>query len=93
MIGCYQYPDNYQFLYSDFFEGLGCITDVSDYIKVDNNTQLIVHPTRKIPVALHPKVQQELKCIEELDVIEKVKEPTDWVNSIVSSGSALIHMI
>ena len=70
--------------YSDVFEGLGCITDASYRIKVDENAQPIVHPPRKVPVTLRPKVQQELKRMEELDVIEKVEEPTDWVNSMVS---------
>jgi len=67
---------------------------------VSRLTQPIVHPPRKVPVTLHLKVQQELKHMEELDVIKKVVKPTDWVNSMVtivkpngSSGSALIHMI
>ena len=64
-------------LYSDVFEGLGCITDVFYHIKVDNNAQPIVHPPRKVPVALRSKVQKELKRMEELNVIEKVEEPTD----------------
>ena len=70
--------------YSDVFERLGCITDASYHIKVDENAQPIVHTPRKVPVTLRPKVQQELKHMEELDVIEKVEEPTDWVNSMVT---------
>ena len=55
--------------YSDVYEGLGCITDVSYPIKVDRNAQPIVHPPRKVPITLRPKVQQEMKRMEELDVI------------------------
>ena len=71
-------------LYSDVFEGLGCITDVSYHIKVDNNAQPIVHPPRKVLVALHSKVQQKLKHMEEFNAIGKVEEPTHWVNSMVA---------
>ena len=70
--------------YSDVFEGLGCITDASYHIKVDESAQPVVHPPRKVPVTLRPKIQQELKRMEKLDVIEKVEEPTDWVNSMVT---------
>lgn len=66
--------------YSDVFEGLGCITDASYHIKVDKSVQPVVHPPRKVPVTLRAKIQQELNRMEELDVIEKVNEPTDWVN-------------
>ena len=71
-------------LYSDVFEGLGCITGASYHIKVDSNAQPVVHPPRRVPVTLRPKVQQELDRMEELEVIEKVEEPTDWVNSMVT---------
>ena len=70
--------------YSDVFEGLGCITDASYHIKVDESAQPVVHPPRKVPVTLRPKIQQELRRMEKLDVIEKVEEPTDWVNSMVT---------
>jgi len=59
-------------LYSDVFEGLGCITGASYHIKVDNNAQPVVYPPRKVPVTPHSKVQQELKHMEKFDVIEKV---------------------
>ena len=70
--------------YSDVFEGLGCITDASYHIKVDESARPVVHPPRKVPVTLRPKIQQELNRMKKLDVIEKVEEPTDWVNSMVT---------
>ena len=59
--------------YSDVFEGLGCITGASYHIKIDESAQPVVHPPRKIPVTLRPKIQQELHRMEKLDVIEKVE--------------------
>ena len=70
--------------YSDVFEGLGCITDVIYHIELNPGSKPVVHPPRKFPVTLHPKVLEELKRMEQLDVIEKINEPTEWVNSMVT---------
>ena len=56
----------------------------SYHIKVDSNAQPVVHLPRRVPATLRPKVQQEFDRMEELGVIEKVEEPTDWVNSMVT---------
>ena len=42
-----------------------------------------VHPARKIPLALKQKLKDKLEQLESLDIIEKVSEPTDWVNAMV----------
>ena len=42
----------------------------------------VIYPLRKIPVALRGKLEEELNRMEALQVITKVTEPTDWVNSI-----------
>lgn len=70
--------------YNDVFEGLGCITDVTYHIKVDPTHPPVIHPPRRVPVTLRSKIQEELARMESLDVIEKVAEPTDWVNSMVT---------
>ena len=70
--------------YSDVFKGLGCISNTKYHIKVDKTYQPVVHPPRRVPVTLQPKIRAELTRMEELEVIEKVEEPTDWVNSVVT---------
>ena len=70
--------------YSDVFEGLGCITDVIYHIELNPGSKPVVHPPRRVPVTLRPKVLEELKRMEQLDVIEKINEPTEWVNSMVT---------
>jgi len=55
--------------YSDVFEGLGCITNVIHHINVDTTCQPVVHPPRKVTVILRPKIQQELACMGQLEVI------------------------
>ena len=40
-------------------------------------------PPRKVPVALHARVKEELQRMENDGVIKKQEKPTDWVNSMV----------
>ena len=70
--------------YYDVFEGLGCITDVRYHITTDPTKTPIIHPPRRVPITLRPKIQEELARMESLDVIEKVTGPTSWVNSMVT---------
>lgn len=43
----------------------------------------VVHPPRKVPVALREPLKAELKRMESSDIIAKVDIPTDWVSSLV----------
>ena len=43
----------------------------------------VVTPVRKIPLALKPKLEKELKRMVHLDIIETVQKPTDWVNGLL----------
>ena len=68
--------------YKDVFEGLGCITNVTHHIEIDPTQKPVVHPPRRVPVILRPKLKDELKRMTQLGVIERVHQPTDWVNSM-----------
>ncbi|XP_035679930.1 uncharacterized protein K02A2.6-like [Branchiostoma floridae] len=68
--------------YSDVFQGIGRLP--SEYrIKVDPNVEPVVHAPRKFPVSLREPLKKELDRMESLGVIQKVDEPTEWVNSLV----------
>ena len=43
----------------------------------------MVHPPRRVPVALKGKLKRELERLQSLWIIEKVIEPTPWVPSHV----------
>ena len=64
------------------FQGLGCLEGKYS-ITVDENVAPVVHPARKVPFAQKGKLKDELERMEKLEVIEKVDEPADWVNSLV----------
>ena len=70
--------------YADTFTGLGCTSGVTHHIQTDPNHMPVVHPPRKVPVTIYPKVKAELQHMERLGVIERVQEATDWVNSMVT---------
>ena len=68
--------------YEEVFKGFGGLDgDVSIQLKED--AVPVVHPPRRVPYAIKDKVKEELDRMVKLEVIEKVDEPTDWVNSIV----------
>ena len=43
----------------------------------------MVAPVRKIPLALKPKLEMELTRMVDLDIIETIQKPTNWVNGLV----------
>ncbi|PIK48458.1 hypothetical protein BSL78_14706 [Apostichopus japonicus] len=54
------------------------------HLETDPAITPVVIPPRRVPVAIKPMLKAELKRLEELNVIQKVTKPTDWVSSLVS---------
>ncbi|XP_060079959.1 uncharacterized protein K02A2.6-like [Ylistrum balloti] len=69
--------------FEDLFSGLGCLPGEHS-IKLDKSVTLVVHPPRRVPISLRDKVKDELDRMENLGVIVKQEEPTEWVNSLVT---------
>ena len=42
--------------YYDVFEGLGCITDVRYHIRINPTKTPVIHPPRRVPITLRPKI-------------------------------------
>ena len=61
--------------YNDLFVGIGCLPG-DDRIVIDKSVSPVVHPPRKIPVAMKSRVKEELDRMEKLDIIEKETKPT-----------------
>ncbi|KAK7939091.1 hypothetical protein WMY93_002417 [Mugilogobius chulae] len=68
--------------YSDVFHGVGCLPNTYK-IQLKDNAEPVIHPARKVPVALKERLRKELQTLIEKGIIRKVEEPTDWVNSLV----------
>ena len=60
-----------QFLseFSDCFGEIGTLKN-THHIEIKDNVTPVVTPVRKIPLALKPKLEKELKSIADLDIIE-----------------------
>ena len=73
-----------QFLseFSDCFGEIGTLKN-THHIEIKDNVTPVVTPVRKMPLALKPKLEKELKRMVDLDIIEPVQKPTDWVNGLV----------
>ena len=67
-----------------FDGGLGKFKGEPQHLEIDANIPPVKQYVRKVPIALKDSLQQELQRLEELEVICKVEEPTDWVSSLVA---------
>ena len=68
--------------YQDVFTGLGLV-DREFHIELRDDAKPTIHPPRKVPLSLMPKLKETLEKMTEMDVISKVEKATDWVNSLV----------
>lgn len=68
--------------YTDVFQGIGKLGMVHK-IQLEDNYKPIIHAPCKLPPALREKLKAELQRLEQLDIIERVEEPTEWVHSLV----------
>ena len=67
----------------DVFSGLGKLRNVQLKLHIDPNIVPIQQPIRRIPFHTRQRVSEELKRLQDLDIIERVSGPTSWVNPIV----------
>ena len=68
--------------YNDVFEGLGKL-DGQYLIVIDESIRPVVHPPRRLPVAMTERVQRKLEKMAAANIIEQVDRPTDWVPSML----------
>ena len=75
--------EQFLFEFSNCFGEIGTLKN-THHIEIKENRTPVVTPVRKIPLALKPKLEKELKCMVDLDIIEPVQKPNDWVNGLVA---------
>ena len=72
---------------SEYADGLGLIPGECK-IHLNPNAVPVVHPPRRVPVAIHDLLKKELARMEKAEVIAKVTTSTKWVNSLVAFEKA-----
>ena len=71
--------------FADRFEGLGRLSKVQVQIHLNPDVTPVIQPHRRIPFHLRQKVKDELQHLEDMDVIERVTQPTSWVSPLVAA--------
>lgn len=69
--------------YEDVFEGTGLL-EGKYHLELNENAQPVVHPPRKVPVAIKDQLQTELNRLCDMNIITQVTKPTPWVSSLVT---------
>lgn len=64
--------------YPKLCSGLGVIKQLYAIKLQPNAVPFLLKTPRRIPLPLRCKVKEELQCMENISVINRVEEPTDW---------------
>ena len=74
---------DYKAKYRKLFTGLGKLDGPYYIIKWKPDTKpYAISTLRRVPVPLLSKVKEELSCMEQLQIISKVDEPTEWCSGM-----------
>jgi hypothetical protein len=69
--------------FSDTFEGIGKMKGVKVDLNIDTDVKPVAQPLRRIPFSVRPKIEEELRRLQEEDIIEKIDKPTSWISPTV----------
>ena len=69
--------------YADVFQGLGKFPGEPYKLRLKPDAVPAKHRPRKVPVHLQDAFHEEVERLVKIDVLEKVTEPTEWVNSLL----------
>ena len=70
--------------YPGCFDTIGTFKE-EFHITLKEDATPVIHPPRKCPIHIRDELFQVLRGMEKDGVIEKVNQPTDWVNSLAFS--------
>jgi len=69
--------------YPNVFNGIGKLRDYQVRLHINPEVKPVAQSVRRIPLALRPKVEEEIQRLLEQDIIEPVQGPTPWVSPVV----------
>jgi hypothetical protein len=71
--------------YPDLFDDKLGTLPVVYHMKLNPAVSPVVHPPRRVPVAMKDRVNAELDRMVDIGVIKPVEEPTAWVSAMVAA--------
>ena len=75
--------DKVESTYADIFQRLGKFPGDPYKLRLKPDAVPAKHRPRRVPVHLQDAFHEEVERLVKIDVLEKVTEPTEWVNSFV----------
>ncbi|CAG2215593.1 unnamed protein product [Mytilus edulis] len=69
--------------YPECFTGVGKLKSFQLQIPIDPDVEPIIQPMRRVPFNLRDKLGKKLDELLDLDIIEHVNEPSQWVSPVV----------
>ena len=75
--------DKVESTYADIFQGLGKFPGDPYKLRLKPDAVPAKHRPRRVPVHLQDAFHEEVERLVKIDVLEKITEPTEWVNSFV----------
>ena len=69
--------------FSDTFEGIGKMKGIKVDLNIDADVKPVAQPLRRIPFSVRPKIGEEVRRLQEEDIIEKIDKPTSWISPTV----------
>ena len=69
--------------YPDVFQGVGKLNTKQISLYINPDIQPVAQPLRRIPFNLRGPVENKIKELLNMDIIEEVSGPTPWVNPVV----------
>ena len=71
-------------MYPQVFSGLGKLKNYQLELNIDESVTPVAQPIRRIPFSRRQKVEEKLRELEDMDVIEKVDGHAKWMNPLVT---------
>ena len=69
--------------YLECFKGVGKLKSFQLEIPIDPEVEPVIQSLRRIPFNLRDKVEKKLNELLDLDIIERVEEPSFWLSPVV----------
>ena len=62
-----------------FGDGIGTL-EKTEHLQIDEKVKPVIMPDKRVPIAIRPKLKDELDRMTDMGVIIPVNEPTAWVS-------------